>query len=97
MFIYIPPIEKDEIDGLDSDEEYLTEVYVNTNQIQEVLFFCNPIDRVDFDFTYKGANYKVYGMIVIDSNSKNFVYLSKSQVDFIRTKYELYIFYEKGK
>lgn len=97
MFIYVPPIEKDEIDGLDSDEEYLTEVYVNTNQIQEVLFFCNPIDRVDFDFTYKSANYKVYGIIVIDSNSKNFVYLSKSQADFIKTNYKPYIFYVKGK
>lgn len=97
MFIYVPPIEKDEIDGLNNNEKYLTEVYVNTNQIQEVLFFGEPIDRVDFDFTYKGANYKVYGMIVIDSNSQNFVYLSKSQADFIKTNYKLYIFYVKGK
>lgn len=93
MFIYVPPIEKDEIDGLNNNEKYLTEVYVNTNQIQEVLFFCEPIDRVDFD----GANYKVYGMIVIDSNSQNFVYLSKSQADFIKTNYKSYIFYVKGK
>lgn len=91
MFIYVPPIEKDEIDGLNNNEKYLTEVYVNTNQIQEVLFFGEPI--VDFD----GANYKVYGMIVIDSNSQNFVYLSKSQADFIKTNYKPYIFYVKGK
>lgn len=97
MFIYVPPIEKDEIDGLNNNEKYPTEVYVNTNQIQEVLFFGEPIDRVDFDFTYKGANYKVYGMIVIDSNSHSFVYLSKSQADFIKTNYKPYIFYVKGK